>query len=243
MGTPTYRMTSLEAPHGIGARLSPVHFRGSTARRVSCYALLGGWLLLSLPPRCLSRGTPFRLTLRRSLGALTVVSVVPVSAQGLTPRRPSPAFYGGTAFGVGQRAVPLLERSTLHPWLYHGAYLRQGWPGAPLRWEPAITELDWSFAPRPSSEERSVPQHPCGPPLGIRRASPWPGLDRSVSGFSPAAPGPFRPSPSRIQRCGPFAFATPTPLGLNSPRGRAPRAVLQDVPCDPDLSPSYSLVA
>ena len=189
-------MTPLGVPRGIGARLSPVDFRGPTARRVSCYALLRGWLLLSLPPRCLSRGTPFLFTLRRGLGALTTVSVVPVSARGLIPRRPSPAFYGGAAFGVGQRAVPLLERSTLHPWLYHSACLQRGWPGAPLRREPAITELDWSFAPRPGSWERSVPQHPFGPPLGIRRASPWPGLDRSVSGFPPAAPGPFRPCPS-----------------------------------------------
>ena len=113
-GTPAYRITPLGVPRGIGARLSPVHLRGPAARRVSCYALLRGWLLLSLPPRCLSRGTPFGFTLRRGLGALTAVSVVPVSARELTPRSPSPAFYGGAAFGVRRGMVPSRGRPIPH---------------------------------------------------------------------------------------------------------------------------------
>ena len=52
----------------------------------------------------------------------------------------------------------------------------------PLREEPATTELDWSFAPRPKSEERIARQNPCGPPPGFRPASTCSGLDRSVSG-------------------------------------------------------------
>lgn len=58
---------------------------------------------------------------------------------------------------------------------------RLGWD--PLREEPATTELDWSFAPRPKSEERIARQNPCGPPPGFRPASSCPGLDRSVSGY------------------------------------------------------------
>ena len=39
--------------------LSPVHFRGTHPRPVSCYALFKGWLLLSLPPGCLGMCTLF----------------------------------------------------------------------------------------------------------------------------------------------------------------------------------------
>ena len=61
--TPTYH-ASLSGRSGVSAAsLSPVHFRGSRARQVSCYALFEGWLLLSLPSCCLSSGTPFCLTL------------------------------------------------------------------------------------------------------------------------------------------------------------------------------------
>lgn len=56
-----------------------------------------------------------------------------------------------------------------------------GWD--PLREEPATTELDWSFAPRPKSEERIARQNPCGPPPGFRPASSCSGLDRSVPGY------------------------------------------------------------
>ena len=56
-----------------------------------------------------------------------------------------------------------------------------GWD--PLREEPATTELDWSFAPRPKSEERIARQNPCGPPSGFRPTSSCSGLDRSVPGY------------------------------------------------------------
>ena len=78
--TPPYQITAYTAvPRGIGSRLSPVHFRGLQPRRVSCYALFKGWLLLSLPPRCLRLETPFSLTFSRHFGALTPVRVVPLS--------------------------------------------------------------------------------------------------------------------------------------------------------------------
>ena len=50
-----------ETPRVSVAGLSPVHLRGPLSRRVSCYALFKGWLLLSLPPRCLRQKTPFAL--------------------------------------------------------------------------------------------------------------------------------------------------------------------------------------
>ena len=41
------------------ACLAPSHFLRRFARLVSCYALFKGWLLLSQPPRCLSKSTSF----------------------------------------------------------------------------------------------------------------------------------------------------------------------------------------
>jgi hypothetical protein len=58
--------------------LRPVHLRGPNPRRVICYDFFKGWLLLSLPPRCLRITTPFDLSLSQDLGALTLVWVVPL---------------------------------------------------------------------------------------------------------------------------------------------------------------------
>ncbi len=119
---------------------------------------------------------------------------------------------------------------------------RPGWD--PLRGEPAITGLDWSFAPSPRSWERIAHQNPFGPPRGFRPASPCPGLDRPVSGLPPVTTGPLRPSPSRVlTRYGPFGF--PTPSGFNplgSPRVGTPRPVFLDGRGDPGPSSSYSRV-
>lgn len=84
----------------IGSEFSPVHFQRPKTQRVSCYALLRGWLLLVLPPRCLSPGTAFCLTLNSHLGALIRGCVVPLSAVGLTPTCPSAGLYDVTAFLV-----------------------------------------------------------------------------------------------------------------------------------------------
>lgn len=77
---------------------------------------------------------------------------------------------------------------------------RPGWD--PLRGEPAITGLGWSFAPSPRSWERFAHQNPFGPPRGFRPASPCPGLDRPVSGLAAVTTGPFRPRPSRFPAAG-----------------------------------------
>ena len=66
------------------AGLSPVHFRRLKPRRVSCYALFKGWLLLSLPPRCLRFETTFS-TLSPHLGTLTPVWAVSLLRDRLTP--------------------------------------------------------------------------------------------------------------------------------------------------------------
>ncbi len=61
--TPTYHASLSGRSEVSAVSFSPVHFRGSRARQVSCYALFEGWLLLSLPSCCLSSKTPFCLTL------------------------------------------------------------------------------------------------------------------------------------------------------------------------------------
>ena len=45
--------------HSFGKVLSPVHFRRKSARPMSCYALVQGWLLLGKPFGCLSTPTSF----------------------------------------------------------------------------------------------------------------------------------------------------------------------------------------
>ncbi len=74
---------------GLGDQLSPDYFRSIQSRRVICYELLRGWLLLSQPSRCLRSNTP-PLTLSWCLGALTPVWVVSLSDAKLTPAPPLP---------------------------------------------------------------------------------------------------------------------------------------------------------
>ncbi len=104
-------------PRVSAAGLSPVHLRRPPPRRVSCYALFKGWLLLSLPPRCLGRGTSFG-TLSRHFGALTRVWVVPLSERELTPRPPLPpsSESGGSEFdGAGREQFPGPAQSVTLP--------------------------------------------------------------------------------------------------------------------------------
>ena len=132
------------------ADLSPVHFRGPQARQVSCYAIFEGWLLLSLPPCCLSSRTPFCLTLSPHLGALTIVWVNPLSVMRLTPHKPaSPLLLRQHIWSSKRRwtlSNPCLLIGALQRWLHPR---RQDWD--PLRWELAITELDRLLAPCPQS--------------------------------------------------------------------------------------------
>ncbi len=128
---------------------------------------------------------------------------------------------------------------------------RPGWD--PLRGEPAITGLGWSFAPPspPRSWERIAHQNPFGPPRGFRPpASPCPGLDRPVSGLPPVTTGPLRPSPpsrGSPPRYGLFGFPTPSG-GLNPPLrlatgGNSPPARVSRRKGRPwTLPPSYSRV-
>ena len=185
---------------------------------MSCYAFFKGWLLLSLPPRCLRLMTPFGLTLSQHFGALTSVWVVPLSVWGLTPPEP-------VSRGLRHRRIRSLKgkRGLSTPYFPISALPRllprSGLGCDPLRGELAITGLDWSFAPSPRSWERIARQHPFGPPLGFRLASPCPGLDRPVSSFTAMTPGPFRPraSPDRAG-CAHVGFPPLTDLkSLSSP--------------------------
>ena len=61
-----------------------------------------------------------------------------------------------------------------------------------FRGELAIPGLDRSFAPTPRSGERIARQYPCGPPPGLRPASPCPGVGRPASSLIAVAPPPIR---------------------------------------------------
>ncbi len=62
----------------------------------------------------------------------------------------------------------------------------------PLRWELAITGLDWFLTPNPRSGDRFARQDPCRPPAGFRPPSSYPGLDRPVSSLTAMTKDPFR---------------------------------------------------
>ena len=138
------------------------------------------------------------------------------------PLPPSTAA-AGSEFDRGPGALrPLHPQSVLYP----AARPPAGLGCDPLRREPAITGLDWSFAPRRGSGERIARQNPFGPPPGFRPASPCPRLDRPVSGLTAVTPGPVRTPPlaggnPRLRACRfPYAFGD-NPLRLatavNSP--------------------------
>lgn len=84
-------------------------------------------MLPVLPPSCLRARTCLVFTFGRHLGALTRIVVVPVSAQSLTARRPSPRVCTGRHFGVCERG----EVVTLQPTravLYTPSMLVAGYP-------------------------------------------------------------------------------------------------------------------
>ena len=179
------------------------------------------------------------MTLSPHFGALTPVWVVPLSAPRLTPGEPASPLLRGPRVRSLTRGRGLFGPGPLISALPRG--LPRGRPGCdPLRGEPAITGLDWSFAPSPGSWERFARQNPFGPPRGFRPASPCPGLDRPVSGLPPVTTGPLRPRPSRgiEPRYGHVGFPTPTGLTpLGSPRAGTPRPVFLDGRGDPSPRP------
>ena len=81
----------------------------------------------------------------------------------------------------------------------------------PLRWELAITGLDWFLTPNPRSGDRFARQDPCRPPASFRSPSSYPGLDRPVSSLTAMTQDPFRSIASFFKRKNaqirfPFAF-------------------------------------
>ena len=136
--------------------------------------------------------------------------------------------------------------------LYHGNYSRPTLDYGPLLQEPAITDLDWSFAPSPRSWEPVALEHPFAPPWPFRATSSCPGEDQPVSGVTLVTPRIFirRTSPCG---CVLVAFAMTSWFShLILPQWQTPRPVFRDGQCDPDqlqsllLSPafiSWSLVS
>ena len=216
---PPYRTPAKGRRPGVSAAgLVPVHLRGLPPRRVRCYALLSRWLLLGPRPRCLGRETPFEIDTKPALGGLNPglgcsrlgAEAYPTApASPLLRRRQVRSLTGGRSLSAPAPPISALP--------HRPPPGRPGWD--PLRGEPAITGLDWSFAPSPRSWERFAHQNPFGPPRGFRPASPCPGLDRPVSGLTAVTAGPFRPRPSRVAPLRAVGF--PTPPGFNplgSPR-------------------------
>ncbi len=184
------------------------------------------------------------VVLSRHLRALTRVWVFPLSERELTPR---PSLRPSTAAVASEfERVP----GALHPLHTQSVTLHHRLPPVGLsydsfRGEPAITGLDWSFAPTPRLSQRFACQHGCGPPPGINPASPYLGVDRPASGRRATTTGTFIPSPSpTLCWLRAFAFASASDLlSLASPWPCTPRLVFQNERYDPGPSPSYFPVA
>jgi len=148
------------------AGLVPLHLRGPLPRRVRCYALLSRWLLLGPRPRCLRQGTPFQIDTKPALGGLNPgLGCSRLGAEAYPTAPASPHLRGRQVRSLTEGrglSAPAPPISALP------CRLPPGRPGCdPLRGEPAITGLGWSFAPSPRSWERFALQHPFGPPRGF----------------------------------------------------------------------------
>ena len=112
----------------------------------------------------------------------------------------------------------------------------------PLLQEPAITDLDWSFAPSPRSWEPVALEHPFAPPREFPLASSCPGEDQPVSGLTPVTSRLFRRCTSPYG-CVLVAFALASWFDhLTLPQRQTPRPVFQDGQCDPDPLQSVLLL-
>jgi len=159
---PPYRTPAKGRRPGVSAAgLVPVHLRGLPPRRVRCYALLSRWLLLGPRPRCLGRETPFEIDTKPALGGLNPglgcsrlgAEAYPTApASPLLRRRQVRSLTGGRSLSAPAPPISALP--------HRPPPGRPGWD--PLRGEPAITGLDWSFAPSPRSWERFAHQNPFG---------------------------------------------------------------------------------
>ena len=116
---------------------------------MSCYAFLRGWLLLSLPPQCLRFKTPF-VTLSIHFGTLTIVSLVRVSEQDLTPC-PRLLFKAVHKFWVGKSSVPN-RACKPHPYFTSCTNKTTLYLGI-FQLEPAIARLDRLFTPNHRSSK------------------------------------------------------------------------------------------
>ena len=103
------------------ADFSPDYFHGLSPRLVSYYAFFKGWLLLSQPPNCFRKKTHFEITLNQHLRALTIVWVVSLSEQELTPcplLQPSMMIMDWEFDKKGGTFEPLLSNQYLYPTIF-----------------------------------------------------------------------------------------------------------------------------
>ena len=139
-------------------------------------------------------------------------------------RRPHlPSLKAGRGFHPPVTTIRAVQRRPPHPRLDYG----------PIRGEPAISGLDWSFATRPRSGQRIAHQNACGPPRAFRPASTCPGLARPLSGHLLGTSGGLAPRPWP-EGCGLVAFAMPSRVSrLGSPQRDTRRPVFRDGTGDP----------
>ena len=109
--------------------LAPLNLRRRISRRVSCYALFKGWLLLSQPPRCLRNSTSFttehgfRGLSRRS--GLFPSCTTELSPRLLTPGVVNPAPIFGLLIKSRKRNKILSAIRVVSAHVLYSAYLGQ----------------------------------------------------------------------------------------------------------------------
>ena len=120
------------------SRLAPLNLWRKISRRVSCYALFKGWLLLSQPPRCLRNSTTF-YTEREFRDLNWRSGLFPSCTMELSPHVLTPEIKR-RAFGVWLvcRACALTDHPVALPHVEYDSGLAQKL----FRREPAISKFD-----------------------------------------------------------------------------------------------------
>ena len=181
-----------------------MNFRRPTTRLVRYYALFQGWLLLSQPPSCFCGETSFPTEHR--LGTLAVgLGCFPFDHGAYPPRSDSRAIHDGirSLMGFGNPVRPL-ALSVLYP----HRLTREASPQT-ISGRTSYLRARLAFHPYPQLIQRFFNNDRFGPPREVSHASPWPWIDRSVSGLLKRTSALFR-----------LAFATAPAQHLNLARSK-----------------------
>ena len=139
--------SALRPVREFGIAFTPDHFRRGVSRVVSCYALFKWWLPLSQHPTCPRDFTA--LVTQRNFGALFGgPGLFPFRQRSLAPAVSLPGMQSTRSSEFGTPAGAL-DRSVLYTRVKYCPTL----PLKAFRREPAITQLDKSFAPILSSSK------------------------------------------------------------------------------------------